>query len=122
MKTREEFTKEILASEELKAEMLAAAKSKEALNAFLKQHDCDAGAEDFAPFLKDSASSAEGAAPLNDNELDAVSGGDGTVTGGHCLHCGSHNINCVITEILEGNMLTITRKFTCGSCGQNPWK
>ena len=71
MKTAEEFYKEIAASKALQEELKAA--SEEMLEAFLKQHGCDASVKDFTTFIRsktegeiedaDAAFAAGGACP-----------------------------------------------------------
>ena len=50
MKTIEEFIKEFEASKELKEELKAA--YKEAIEAFLKKHGCEATAEAFSDYVR----------------------------------------------------------------------
>ena len=69
MKTLQELYSEIIASDELKAAFAEAAKSGKALD-FLKDHGCEATAEELAAFLKNQTSGE-----LSDEELDNASGG-----------------------------------------------
>ena len=71
MKTLEELYAEAAVSEELKAELVAAAKENK-LGEFLKAQGCEATEAEVAEFLK-SKQSAEG--EVADEELDAVAGG-----------------------------------------------
>lgn len=69
MKTLEQFYEEIQNNEELKQEFTSSFKEG-VLDDFLKDHDCDATAEDVMNFmnsLKDGA--------VSDNDLDNVAGG-----------------------------------------------
>ena len=68
MKTIEEFYKELTASKELQEELKKA--SGEMLEAFLKKHDCEATAKEFADYAK---SRAEG--ELTDDAAEAAAGG-----------------------------------------------
>lgn len=74
MKTVEEFYKEISESKTLQEELKNAA--DEMLEAFLKQHGCDADAKEFAAFVRaqsegaiddDAAAAIAGGAPIFDN-------------------------------------------------------
>ena len=71
MKTIRELYDEIMASQELKAQFVEAAKAGKQ-EAFLKEHGCDATMEEVAAFLK---AKAEEDAPLSMNELDNAAGG-----------------------------------------------
>ena len=68
MKTVEEFYKEIMASKELREELKKA--SDEMMEAFLKQHGCDAGAKEFMAFIR---AQSEGA--IDDDAAAAAAGG-----------------------------------------------
>ena len=69
MKTIEELYKEINASEELK-KAVSAIKDKGALADFLKEHGCDASADEFEKFVK---SQSEG--EIGDDAAGAAAGG-----------------------------------------------
>ena len=69
MKTIEELYKEINASEELK-KAVSAIKDKGALADFLKEHGCDASADELEKFVK---SQSEG--EIGDDAAGAVAGG-----------------------------------------------
>ena len=69
MKTLKEFLDEIDGSDELKAKLGEAAKSKETLNAFLKENGCEATAEEF--------SDAFAGKELGDGDMSRVSAGWG---------------------------------------------
>ena len=69
MKTIEELYKEINASEELK-KAVSAVKDKGALADFLKEHGCDASADEFEKFVKFQS---EG--EIGDDAAGAVAGG-----------------------------------------------
>ena len=69
MKTIEELYKEINAAEELK-NAVSAIKDKGALADFLKEHGCDASADEFEKFVK---SQSEG--EIGDDAAGAVAGG-----------------------------------------------
>ena len=69
MKTIEELYNEINASEELK-KAVSAIKDKGALADFLKEHGCDASADEFEKFVK---SQSEG--EIGDDAAGAVAGG-----------------------------------------------
>ena len=73
MKTVEEFVKEINESKELQ-KAIGEIKDKASFEAFLKDHDCDATADDFAKFVR---SNSEG--EISDDAAGDVSGG---VSGG----------------------------------------
>lgn len=68
MKTVEEFYKEISESKTLQEELKNAA--DEMLEAFLKQHGCDADAKEFAAFVR---AQSEGA--IEDDAAAAIAGG-----------------------------------------------
>ena len=68
MKTAKEFYKEIVASNNLQEELKTV--SKETLEAFLKKHDCDATAEDFAAFAR---TQCEG--EMADEAAESIAGG-----------------------------------------------
>ena len=69
MKTLQELYDEIIASEELKAAFVEAAKSGKTME-FLKVHGCEATEEELAAFLK-YRSTGE----ISDEELNNVAGG-----------------------------------------------
>ena len=68
MKTIEQFYKEIAGSKELQEEFNSL--SEALLGEFLKKHDCEATAKEFADYVK---SQAEG--ELEDSAAEAVAGG-----------------------------------------------
>ena len=68
MKNVEEFYKEIVGSKELQEELKTV--SKETLEAFLKKHDCDAIAENFAAFAR---TQCEG--EMTDETAEIIAGG-----------------------------------------------
>ncbi|MBO4429541.1 MAG: hypothetical protein J5832_06260 [Clostridia bacterium] len=72
MKTLDEFIKEINGSKELQEE-LKNAKDIDAVNAFLKKHDCDATAEKLSEYIKSQKN--DGARELSDDEVSEVAGG-----------------------------------------------
>ena len=69
MKTIEELYNEINASEELK-KAVSEIRDKEAFADFLKEHGCDASADEFKKFVK---SQTEG--EISDEDVGAVAGG-----------------------------------------------
>ena len=69
MKTLQELYHEIIASEELKAAFLEAAKSGKALE-FLKEQGCEVTEDELKAFL-----SKKNSGELSDEELDDVAGG-----------------------------------------------
>ena len=71
MKTIQELYNEIMASQELKARWIEAAKAGKQ-EAFLKEHGCEATLEEVAAFLK---AKSEADAPLSMNELENSAGG-----------------------------------------------
>lgn len=71
MKTLEELQKEILANEELKAE-LSRVKSKEELDAFFAAHDCSMNTSELKGVLADAEKKS---GSLSMGELNNVSGG-----------------------------------------------
>ena len=73
MKTMEELYNEVMGSDELKKEFLAAAGSNESVQAFLKKYDCDATVEEVTAFLKTKGGSTE----LSDEDIADVAGGKG---------------------------------------------
>ena len=75
MKTIQELYDEVMASDELKAELVRVASDgkQEQLEAFLKAHGCGATLEEVAAFLK---AKSEEDAPLSLNELDNAAGGE----------------------------------------------
>ena len=70
MKTVQELFQEIMSSKELKAQAVEAAKAGK-LEAFLKEHGCEATMEEVAAFLKEKADS-----PLSSKELENAAGGE----------------------------------------------
>ena len=72
MKTVQELFQEIMSSEELKAQAVEAAKTGK-LEAFLKDHGCEATMEEVAAFLKEKAKTD---VSLSLNELENVAGGE----------------------------------------------
>lgn len=73
MKTLDNFYAEVLASNGLKSEFVAAVKAGKVAD-FLKAHGCEATEAELEGFLK-ARQSAEG--ELSDDELDVVAGGCG---------------------------------------------
>jgi hypothetical protein len=71
-KTLQQLYGEVMASEALKKEYLAAANDGKT-NEFLSSHDCDATAEQLDEFLKNPANLPQG--EITDDELDSVAGG-----------------------------------------------
>ena len=71
MKTIQELYNEIKASQELKSQFVEAAKAGK-LDAFLKEHGCEASLEEVSAFLK---AKTEEDAPLSINELENSAGG-----------------------------------------------
>ena len=71
MKTAEEFVKEINESKELQ-KAIGEIKDKASFEAFLKDHDCDATADEFVKFVK---SHAEG--EIGDETAESITGGWG---------------------------------------------
>jgi len=72
MKTFKELFDEIVNSDELKKAYAAAVKSGEtAVEAFLKEHDCDATVEDVRNFFKEQQEASE----LTEDEIAGVAGG-----------------------------------------------
>ena len=72
MKTVQELYKEIMSDKELKARAVEAAKAGK-LEAFLKDHGCEATMEEIAVFLTEKAKAD---APLSSNELENAAGGE----------------------------------------------
>ena len=72
MKTLNEFIKEVSSSKELQKE-LKNAKDADVVNAFLKEHDCDATAGELAEYIKSQRN--DGARELSDDEVSEVAGG-----------------------------------------------
>ena len=71
MKTIQELYSEVMANEELKAQVIKAAKAGK-LEAFLREHGCEATTEEVAAFLKAKATED---APLSVDELENAAGG-----------------------------------------------
>ena len=71
MKTIEQLYKEIMSDKDLKAQAVEAAKAGK-LEAFLKEHGCEAKLEEVAAFLKDKGNEDK---PLSVYELENASGG-----------------------------------------------
>lgn len=69
MKTAEEFYNEIRGSKELQEELNSL--KEKTLEDFLKKHDCEGTAKEFADFAR---SQEEG--EIEDSEVEAASGGD----------------------------------------------
>ena len=69
MKTIEELYNEINASEELK-KAISEIRDKEAFADFLKEHGCDASADEFEKFVK-----AQSEGEIGDDAVGAVAGG-----------------------------------------------
>ena len=93
MKTIQELYNEIMASKELKAQFIDAAKAGKQ-EEFLKEHGCEATLEDVKAFLE--ANQKEDA-PLSVDELENAAGG-----------------TCNQTTILEGMASVITAGTVCG--------
>ena len=74
MKTVQELYKEIMASEELKKGFVEAAKAGKQMD-FIKEHGCEASAEEIEAFLKGQA---EADKTLSADELENVAGGCST--------------------------------------------
>ena len=72
MKTIQELYNEIMASQELKAQFIEAAKAGKQ-EAFLKEHGCEATLEEVKAFLE---AKAREDAPLSMDELDNAAGGE----------------------------------------------
>ena len=72
MKTIQELYSEIMASQELKAQFIEAAKAGKQ-EAFLKEHGCEATLEEVKAFLE---AKAREDAPLSVNELENAAGGE----------------------------------------------
>ena len=68
MKTVEEFYKEIMASKELREELKKA--SDEMMEAFLKQHGCNADAKEFMAFVR-----AQSEGTIDDDAAATIAGG-----------------------------------------------
>jgi len=71
MKSIQELYNEVMASEELKAKCIEAAQAGK-VEAFLKEHGCEATMEEVSAFLK---ARTEEDAPLSLDELDSAAGG-----------------------------------------------
>ena len=72
MKTVQELYREIMTSEELKKQAIEAAKAGR-MEAFLKEHGCEATMEEVAAFLKENANEDK---PLSLDELENAAGGE----------------------------------------------
>lgn len=72
MKTMQELYNEVMADKELKAQFVEAANAGK-LEAFLKEHGCEATAEEVKAFLEAKANED---APLSFDELENAAGGD----------------------------------------------
>ena len=72
MKTIEQLYKKIMSDKELKAQAVEAAKAGR-LEAFLKEHGCEAKLEEVAAFLKDKGNEDK---PLSLDELENAAGGE----------------------------------------------
>ena len=70
MKTLETLYEEVMKSETLKKEFLEAAKAKETVEAFVKNHGSDASLEELQVFMKEKAMLT-----ISDEEVDSVAGG-----------------------------------------------
>lgn len=68
MKTAKEFYKEFEASKELQEELKALIDA--ALEAFLKEHGCNAAAKDFTAFVR-----AQDEGEIGDDDAEAIAGG-----------------------------------------------
>ena len=69
-----EVIKEIENSKELQEE-LQNVKDKEAMEAFLKKHDCGVSVKEMADYIRSQAKNREG--EIGDDEVAAVAGGEG---------------------------------------------
>ena len=72
MKTLKDLIREIETSEKLR-EDLKNLKDKDAVDAFLKERNCSATAEELAEYLKSQKNDSEG--ELSDDDASSVSGG-----------------------------------------------
>ena len=72
MKTVQELFQEIMSSKELKAQAVEAVKAGK-LEAFLKEHGCEATMEEVSAFLKEKSKEES---PLSLNELNNAAGGE----------------------------------------------
>ena len=72
MKTMQELYNEVMADKELKAQFVEAANAGK-LEAFLKEHGCEATAEEVNAFLEAKANED---APLSFDELENAAGGE----------------------------------------------
>lgn len=99
MKTLEELHGEVVASEELKAAFIAAAKENK-VGEFLKAQGCEATEAEAAEFLK-AKQNAEG--ELADTELDDVSGGCNAYEAYvSVVSLGTGCVICAIASAVEG--------------------
>ena len=71
MKTLQELYNEVIKSDELKKEFLEAGKNGKALD-FIKEHGCDATADEIKAFLEEKAKADK---ELSADELENVAGG-----------------------------------------------
>ena len=78
MKTMQELYNEVMADKELKAQFVEAANAGK-LEAFLKEHGCEATAEEVNAFLEAKANED---APLSFDELENAAGGECNSTTG----------------------------------------
>ncbi len=97
MKTVQELSSEIIASDELKKAFVEAMKANK-LEGFLKAHGCEATAEEVQEFVEAKAAE-DTPIELSDNELKAVAGGS-FVDSVECSHKGN-TCNCSNTCIRD---------------------
>lgn len=97
MKTVQELSSEIIASDELKKAFVEAMKANK-LEDFLKAHGCEATAEEVQEFVEAKAAE-DTPIELSDNELKAVAGGS-FVDSVECSHKGN-TCNCSNTCIRD---------------------
>ena len=81
MKTLQELYDEVISSDELKKEFMAASSDESDAAAFLKKHGCDSSMEELSTFLKEKFKPENVAmTELEDADLDEVAGGGKTTT------------------------------------------
>lgn len=102
MKTIQELYTEVMENAELKAAIIEAAKA-EKLEAFLKEHGCEATADEVAEFLK---AKTEEDAPLSMDELENSAGGKcNEQTGGEvALSIFTGGIGCAIAATVSAGL------------------
>ena len=101
MKTIQELYNEVMANEELKAQVIEAGKAGK-LDAFLREHGCEATKEEVAAFLKEKANEDR---PLSQNELENAAGGKCTVgTGIEVIYSTlTIGVGCIMAHIVSGH-------------------